>query len=126
LSFFFLRREEFGEKMKQGKTSAEKWKLVQAHFPKYLAKKGKISQNLLEEIKFQYTYPRLDIEVTKGLNHLLKSPFCIHPKTGRVCVPIDLAKLDSFDPEKVPTITQLCEQLEISDYIKSENKVKGN
>ena len=35
------------------------------------------------------------------MNHLLKAPFVIHPKTGRVCVPFRVAKVDSFDPEKV-------------------------
>lgn len=48
--------------------------------------KVKLSQNLVEEIMFQYVYPRLDIEVTKGLNHLLKSPFCVHPKTGLIII----------------------------------------
>jgi DNA primase small subunit len=74
---------------------------------------------------FQYCYPRLDIEVTKGLNHLLKSPFCIHPKTGRVCVPIDIEKLDLFDPFKVPMIDELCEQLERCDLINFDKKIKG-
>jgi len=65
----------------------------------------------LKDIVLQYTYPRLDVNVSKQMNHLLKSPFVVHPKTGRVCVPIDPEKMDDFDPAKVPTIGRLVDEL---------------
>ena len=66
----------------------------------------------VEDIILQYTYPRLDAEVSKHRNHLLKAPFCVHPKTGRVCVPVDPDNIDEFDPERVPTVNQLLKELD--------------
>ena len=63
------------------------------------------------EVAFQYAYPRLDSAVTKGLNHLLKAPFCVHPKTWKICIPIDPANCDSFDPLNVPTVYDIIEDL---------------
>ncbi|KAL8154654.1 uncharacterized protein LOC141718980 [Apium graveolens] len=61
----------------------------------------------VEEIVFSYAYPRIDMEVSKHMNHLLKAPFCVHPKTGRVCVPIDPDRCEEFDPTTVPTLSKL-------------------
>jgi DNA primase small subunit len=69
-------------------------------------------KHAMEDIILHYTYPRIDAEVSKHRNHLLKAPFCVHPKTGRVCVPIDPAMVEAFDPEKVPTIGQLLTELD--------------
>merc|ERR1711871_466017 len=75
------------------------------------------------ELVLKHCYPRLDANVSKAMNHLLKSPFCVHPKTGRVCVPIDPRTADSFDPFKVPTVRTLCE--EIDEYDKKNPNDKG-
>lgn len=52
--------------------------------------------------------PRLDAEVTRQPGHLLKAPFCVHPSTGRVCVPFSPETEKPFSPfSDAPTVHQL-------------------
>ncbi|KUI72496.1 DNA primase small subunit [Cytospora mali] len=100
-----------------GRSSTSKWADIDA-----ITKAGGASKNLdtkdllaaKQDIVLEYTYPRLDIEVSKKLNHLLKSPFVVHPGTGRVCVPIDTrpGKLEEFDPTDVPTVQNLLGEID--------------
>ncbi len=62
------------------------------------------------DIVFFHTYPRLDAQVSKQKAHLLKSPFCIHPKTQRLCVPISLQTIWDFDPQLVPTLPRIIKE----------------
>ncbi|MCL7040262.1 hypothetical protein MKW94_015377, partial [Papaver nudicaule] len=71
----------------------------------------------VKEIVFSYTYPRLDMGVTKLTDHLLKAPFCVHPYTGRICIPIDPNRCEEFDPMAVPTLSTLYEEIN-SPYLK--------
>ena len=102
-------RDEFSSSRNNAK-SVERWQVIVDTVKKALQKKQgknwKLEGNL-EQIIFWHIYPRVDIEVSKHMNHLLKGPFCVHPKTGRVCVPIDPAVAEHFDPESVPTVVDL-------------------
>jgi len=89
----------------------------------------KLDTKLLKESKIdiilEYMYPRLDAEVSKHLNHLLKSPFCVHPGTGRVCVPIDASRAEDFDPLSVPTVTELLEEINQWDHKNKKAKMES-
>ncbi|KAL0236836.1 hypothetical protein PCE1_000233 [Barthelona sp. PCE] len=52
----------------------------------------------IAEAVFRFTFPRPDLNVSKDLNHLLKSPFVIHPKTGNICTPVPPERLEDFEP----------------------------
>ncbi|KAK0749945.1 eukaryotic and archaeal DNA primase small subunit [Schizothecium vesticola] len=97
-----------------GRSSLSKWADIDA-VAKTTTSKSFDPRALLDakqDIVLEYTYPRLDINVSKKLNHLLKSPFVIHPGTGRVCVPIDTRRLDDFSPLEVPTIQGLIREID--------------
>lgn len=110
--------------MPQCSNSLQRWNIIQQEVNKAINKgdKKSIRKNLLTEIVLYYTYPRLDINVSKGLNHLLKSPFCIHPKTGRVCVCFSPHKAEEFDPLLVPSVNQLLAEISVFDDNKNEKE----
>ncbi|KAG1888490.1 uncharacterized protein F5891DRAFT_1177335 [Suillus fuscotomentosus] len=56
-------------------------------------------------LRTSFCNPRLDAEVSKHRNHLLKVPFC-------VCVPVDPNRMENFDPNAVPTVMQLLQELD--------------
>ena len=88
------------------------WKIFLEEYNK--AKRGKsVKDNDLsiEALVLKYMYPRIDANVSTGINHLLKSPWCVHPKTGKICVPIDATKPDDFNCEEVPTLTSVINEL---------------
>ncbi|TDH10316.1 hypothetical protein EPR50_G00074030 [Perca flavescens] len=119
----YFPRKELQQDFQNEKKPENRWKLVkeQANRKQGTVKRG---QYFEKEIMLQYCYPRLDVNVSKGVNHLLKSPFSVHPKTGRISVPMDLKELETFDPFAVPTISQICEELDRprTEEEKSEEK----
>nr|8G9F_D Chain D, DNA primase [Xenopus laevis]8V5M_D Chain D, DNA primase [Xenopus laevis]8V5N_D Chain D, DNA primase [Xenopus laevis]8V5O_D Chain D, DNA primase [Xenopus laevis]8V6G_D Chain D, DNA primase [Xenopus laevis]8V6H_D Chain D, DNA primase [Xenopus laevis]8V6I_D Chain D, DNA primase [Xenopus laevis]8V6J_D Chain D, DNA primase [Xenopus laevis] len=104
-------RESLLREFSKARSSVERWDKLSSCL-EATGKDFRRYSNIPKEIMLQFCYPRLDVNVSKGLNHLLKSPFSVHPKTGRISVPIDCKKLDQFDPFSVPTISLICSELD--------------
>uniref|UniRef100_K7F650 DNA primase n=1 Tax=Pelodiscus sinensis TaxID=13735 RepID=K7F650_PELSI len=107
-------RESLLREFPKKRDSVQRWELLKTKMDKHRASSKKACHTEWE-IMLQYCFPRLDINVSRGVGHLLKSPFSVHPKTGRVSVPIDLQCLDQFDPFAVPTISGLCSELDAAN-----------
>ncbi|KZT43061.1 DNA primase catalytic subunit [Sistotremastrum suecicum HHB10207 ss-3] len=106
------------------RSSSKKWEDCRRQLKKVEQSGGKQAALLraaLEDVILQYLYPRLDAEVSKHRNHLLKAPFCVHPGTGRICVPVDPQHVKEFNPETVPTLGQLLEELNDPTLIEGEH-----
>ncbi|KAF3988495.1 hypothetical protein FT663_03951 [Candidozyma haemuli var. vulneris] len=104
-------------------SSKAKWDDINAVAQKILKHQSQVSQlnDAKKEIIIYFMYPRLDIEVSKQLIHLLKSPFCIHPGTGNICVPFDPTRNLSansddddygFNPMTAPNLSQLQDEID--------------
>lgn len=103
--------------------SATVWQTFEGYFQS-LRVRGQLKpkmKNVVEEVKMAMLYPRLDINVSKGTNHLLKAPFCVHPKTGKVCVPFNPSLAQKFDPTTVPTINLLLDEINTFDVKTNES-----
>lgn len=87
-------------------TTKEKWQFIEERVWS-IAKQHDWMQSRLRETMLGFVWPRLDFNVTKAKNHLIKAPFVAHPKTGRIAVPIDPDNYYSFDPRTVPTLSNL-------------------
>ncbi|XP_028848640.1 DNA primase small subunit isoform X1 [Denticeps clupeoides] len=127
-------REDLQSFFQSEKNPVKRWKKISGLVQQQRVTSRKGCQYIDKEIMLQYCYPRLDVNVSKGVNHLLKSPFSVHPKTGRISVPIDLEELDKFDPFAVPTISLICEELdkprtgeeeEVVEEEKKENEIEA-
>ncbi|KHJ81526.1 DNA primase small subunit, partial [Oesophagostomum dentatum] len=134
-------RETLRTQFEEVDSADKRWQLLKRRFDdKYRQEMMKANQIIPEQVTgpsrnflrwfvLWHAYPRLDVNVSTGLNHLLKSPFCIHPKTGNVAVPLDVSKIQDFDVTTCPRIDLLINELSknvTEEELKENRKVLGN
>jgi len=80
--------------------------------------------NFLRAFVLDRLNPRLDANVSTATNHLLKSPFCVHPKTGAIAVPFDVKEAAYFAIDEVPRVDKLL--VEVKKRLRSDDTGKEN
>lgn len=103
--------------LKEKKNSSEKIKNLIEHLriiEKLLNKNNNInyfkSDACLYEFMMYILYPRLDRNVTTQIGHLLKGPFCVHPETGYIAVPMSISLMEKMAlKSKIPKVDYLIE-----------------
>ena len=80
---------------------------IQSGQNKKFSNKKNLVNLCIKDFKLNILYPRLDINVSTHINHLLKSPFCIHPKTGLVAVPLSHEDILNFKIDDIPRLDKL-------------------
>lgn len=95
------------------KTSLERWNFFLQYYKEKINQPNVDTSSykfLLQEIVVHYTFPRMDTPVSTQLEHLLKCPFSMHPKTGNLALPIDPCEADLFDVENPVKLDDLIKQ----------------
>jgi hypothetical protein len=97
-----------GEDACNADSPSESWACIQ-RVVAFIAKQPKQAwvTDRLQETMLAYVWPRIDLNVTKAINHLIKCPYVAHPKTGRIAVPVDPNDYWRFDPRTAPSLADL-------------------
>ena len=69
-----------------------------------------VADACIKEFMMYILYPRLDRNVTIQISHLLKGPFCVHPKTGYISVPMSIELMEKLSFNTIPKVDYLIEE----------------
>jgi len=84
------------------------------------------TERCIQETVLTYVWPKLDAAVSKHRNHLNKAWFSMHPKTGRICVPV-VGDPSRFNPAECPTVAGVVagDKTQRSAFYKAVSDLQG-